>query len=48
VLCCAVLCCAVLCCAAGLLKFGSCDATLHFLPEHEIPKDFQRRIEEVS
>ncbi|KAF6258544.1 hypothetical protein COO60DRAFT_1691995 [Scenedesmus sp. NREL 46B-D3] len=30
------------------LRFGSCDATLTFLPEHLIPKDFKRHIEEVS
>lgn len=34
--------------SSGVLKFGSCDATLSFLPEHEIPKDFKRHIEEVS
>jgi hypothetical protein len=33
--------------AAGELRFGSCDATLGFLPEHLIPKDFKRHIEEV-
>eukprot|EP00775_Hariotina_reticulata_P003751 gene3751-4009_t len=33
--------------AAGELRFGSCDATLKFLPEHLIPKDFKRHIEEA-
>jgi hypothetical protein len=30
-----------------VLHFGSCAADLPFLPEHEIPKDFKRAIEEV-
>jgi hypothetical protein len=34
--------------ASDELRFGSCDATLGFLPEHLIPKDFKRHIEEVS
>jgi hypothetical protein len=44
---CSVLCCVVLW-DAGVLRFGSCDATLPFLPDHEIPKDFSRHIEDVS
>ena len=32
----------------SVLHFGSCDATLPFLPDHLIPKDFRRHIEEVS
>ncbi|KAF8060291.1 PHB6 [Scenedesmus sp. PABB004] len=33
---------------AGALRFGSCDATLPFLPEHLIPSDFKAHIEDVS
>lgn len=28
--------------------FGSCDAELPFLPDHQIPKDFKDHIESVS
>jgi hypothetical protein len=31
-----------------VLRFGSCDAVLSFLPEHEIPRDFHKAIEEVQ
>lgn len=34
--------------ARGVLHFGSCNAALPFLPDHEIPKDFKRHIENVS
>lgn len=34
--------------AGNVLRIGSADAILPFLPEHEIPKDFKRHIEEVS
>lgn len=34
--------------ARNVLHFGSCQADLPFLPEHEIPRDFKRHIELVS
>lgn len=34
--------------ARGVLHFGSCSADLPFLPDHEIPKDFNRAIQEVG
>jgi hypothetical protein len=44
----AAMCCFASFSRAGELRFGSCDATLRFLPEHLIPKDFKRHIEEVQ
>ncbi|MEW5297783.1 MAG: hypothetical protein WDW36_000967 [Sanguina aurantia] len=39
-------CCIDLC--TNTLRFGSTSAELPFLPDHEIPKDFSRHVEELS
>jgi DNA damage-inducible protein 1 len=34
--------------AKNELRFGSCNTSLPFLPEHEIPRDFKQHIERMS